>query len=71
MTIPVTGPIVSTATMAFVRMLRREFEKRKPEGPNPVPEWGHMRSIDKISLIRCVGAALAAANTASEQAVSA
>lgn len=52
--------ILIYSTKAFVRELRREFDKRKPQGPNPVPIWEEMGGLDKRSFLRCVGAAIKA-----------
>ena len=54
-------PVVTLATQAFVRMLRREFERRKPGQANPVPAWEDMRPIDRESFTRCVRAAVSVA----------
>ena len=52
---------VGTFHSMCVRMLRREYERRKPGEPNIVPAWDDMRPMDKASWIRCVAAAIAAA----------
>lgn len=62
---------ILVATQAFVRELRREFDRRKPEGPNPVPLWDKMRPIDQKSFLRCVTTALAASTPEHVQKVSA
>lgn len=56
--------VLLPATQAFMRMLRREHERRKPGAPNPVPLWDDMRQTDRMSFFRCVKAALEAAKIA-------
>lgn len=52
--------ILVHATKAFVRELRREFDRRRPQGPNPVIDLAEMRPLDQASFLRCVKAAIAA-----------
>ena len=57
----ITPALLEVSAQAMVRMLWREFEKRKPQGPNPVPTWEDMRPIDRQSFLRVTAAALQAA----------